>query len=105
MLLPSHAAGGEGEGAGSGAAVAAMAARLKRLRAACLVTGASDTSDAAGGAAPAPATAALCRWRCAIVAAREWAAGAQQAVLTRSVTEFAAAHGGARWALAAQLAG
>ena len=47
-----HAAGGEGEGAGSGAAVAAMAARVKRLRAACLVTGAPDTSDAAGGAAP-----------------------------------------------------
>ncbi len=39
------------------------------------------------------------------MAARERAAGAQQAVLTRSVAEFAAAHGGARWALAAQLAG
>jgi hypothetical protein len=39
------------------------------------------------------------------VAAREWAAGALQAVLTRSETECAAAHGGARRALAAQLAG
>ena len=90
------AAGGEGEGAGSGAAVAAMAARAKRLRAACLVTGAPDTSDTAGDAAPAPATAALRRWRCSIVAARERGAGALQAVLTWSETECAAAHGGAR---------
>ncbi len=69
------------------------------------MTGAPDTSDAAGGAAPAPATAALRRWRCAIVAARERAAGALQAVLTWGVMECAAAQGG-RWrALAAQLAG
>jgi hypothetical protein len=61
MPLPSHAAGEEGEGAGSGAAIAAMAARVKGLRAACLVTGAPDTSDAAGGAAPAPAMVALRR--------------------------------------------
>ncbi len=54
---------------------------------------------------PALATVALRRWRCAIVAALERAAGALQAVLTRSVAECAEAHGGARWALAAQLAG